>query len=79
MDRLINIGFNNTINTAKIVTVIKPEAAPIKRMVAQAKDEGKCYDATCGRKCKSVIIIDGGAVVLSSLLPETIANRVNNV
>ena len=79
MDRLINIGFNNTVNAAKIVTVIKPEAAPIKRLVALAKDEGKCYDATCGRKCKAVIVVDGGTIVLSSLLPETIANRVNNV
>lgn len=79
VDRLINIGFNNTVNVAKIVAVIKPEAAPVKRLVALAKDESKCYDATCGRKCKSVIVIDGGAVVLSSLLPETITNRVNNV
>lgn len=77
MNKLINVGFGNVINTDKIVTIIRPEAAPIKRMVQHAKDNGNCVDATCGRKCKSVIVVEEGRLVLSALLPETIANRVN--
>ena len=79
MGRLINIGYGNLVNSDRIISVIRPDASPVKRMVQAAKDSGTCVDATCGRKCKSVIVIDGGAVVLSSLLPETITNRVNNV
>ncbi len=77
MNRLINIGFGNVVNSNKIVGIISPEAAPIKRMVQNAKDAGTAIDATCGRKTKSVIVIDSGHLVLSALLPETIANRVN--
>lgn len=78
MNQLINVGFSNACNASKIVSVIKPEAAPIKRMVQSAKDAGSCIDATCGRKCKSVIFTDSGQVILSALLPETIMSRVNN-
>lgn len=77
LGRLINIGFGNVVNEDKVVAVIKPEAAPVKRMVQGAKDSGSCVDATCGRKCKSVIVTDNGQLVLSSLLPDTIAGRVN--
>lgn len=77
MNKLINVGFGNVVNSGKIVTVIRPEAAPIKRMVQTAKDNGNCIDATCGRKCKAVIVMDLGQIVLSALLPETIANRIN--
>lgn len=77
MNRLINIGFGNVVNTNKIVGIISPEAAPIKRMVQSAKDAGTAIDATCGRKTKAVIVTDSGHLVLSALLPETIANRVN--
>lgn len=77
MNKLINIGFGNVVNVTKIVAVIRPEAAPVKRMVQSAKDNGLCIDATCGRKCKAVIVIEKGQVVLSALLPETITNRVN--
>jgi regulator of extracellular matrix RemA (YlzA/DUF370 family) len=77
MSRLINIGFGNVVNSNKIVGIIKPEAAPIKRMVQNAKDAGTAIDATCGRKTKAVIVTDSGHLVLSALLPETIANRVN--
>mgnify|MGYP002472381207 CR=1 FL=1 len=65
------------VNSNKIVGIIKPEAAPIKRMVQNAKDAGTAIDATCGRKTKAVIVTDNGHLVLSALLPETIANRVN--
>lgn len=77
LSRLINIGFGNVVNSSKIVGIIKPEAAPIKRMVQNAKDAGTAIDATCGRKTKAVIVTDNGHLVLSALLPETIANRVN--
>lgn len=77
MNKLINVGFGNVVNSSKIVAVIRPEAAPIKRMVQTAKDHGNCIDATCGRKCKAVIVMDLSQIVLSALLPETIANRIN--
>lgn len=78
MNRLINIGFGNVVNINKIVSVISPEAAPIKRMVQNAKDGGTAIDATCGRKTKAVLVMDSGHLVLSALLPETITNRVNS-
>lgn len=77
MSRLINIGYGNVVNADKILAVIRPDAAPVKRMVQAAKDHDTYVDATCGRKCKSVIVSEQGRVVLSALLPETIAGRVN--
>ena len=77
MSRFINIGFGNIINAEKVISVIKPDAAPIKRMVQSAKDSGTCIDATCGRKCKAVIVMERSQLVLSALLPETIAGRSN--
>lgn len=77
MSRLINIGFGNVVNSNKIVGIISPDAAPIKRMVQNAKDSGNAIDATCGRKTKAVLVMDSGHLVLSALLPETIANRIN--
>lgn len=78
MNRLINVGFGNVVNSSKIISVISPDAAPIKRMVQNAKDTGMAIDATCGRRTKAVIITDTGYIILSSLLPETIAGRVNH-
>ncbi|HKL80609.1 MAG TPA: DUF370 domain-containing protein [Mobilitalea sp.] len=77
MNRLINVGFGNVVNTSKIIGIISPDAAPVKRMVQAAKDSGTAIDATCGRRTKAVIVIESGHLVLSSLLPETIAGRVN--
>ena len=77
MNRLINIGFGNVVNSNKIVGIISPEAAPIKRLVQNAKDNGTAIDATCGRKTKAVIVTDSGHLILSALLPETITGRVN--
>lgn len=74
----MNIGFGNIINSRKIVSIISPDAAPVKRMVQTAKDNGTAVDATCGRKTRSVIVTDSGHLVLSALQPETIANRVNS-
>ncbi|MGB4658002.1 MAG: DUF370 domain-containing protein [Mobilitalea sp.] len=77
LNKLINVGFGNVVNSNKIISIISPEAAPIKRLVQTAKDSGIAIDATCGRKTKAVIVMESGHLVLSSLLPETIAGRVN--
>ncbi|MDF2486546.1 MAG: hypothetical protein K0R46_2714 [Herbinix sp.] len=77
MNKLVNVGFGNVVNSSKIIGIIKPEAAPIKRMVQTAKDTGMAIDATCGRRTKAVIVTESGHLILSSLLPETIAGRVN--
>ena len=77
MNRLINIGFGNIVNVDKIIGIISPEAAPVKRMVQSAKDSGLAIDATCGRRTRAVIVMDSGHLMLSALLPETIAGRVN--
>ncbi len=77
MNKLVNVGFGNVVNANKIISIISPEAAPIKRMVQTAKDNGMAIDATCGRRTKAVIVTESGHLVLSSLLPETIAGRVN--
>ncbi len=73
----LNIGYGNIINADKIVAIVSPEAAPIKRMVQIAKDEGRAIDGTCGRKTRSVLVTDSNQLVLSALMPETIANRKN--
>lgn len=77
MSKLVNVGFGNIVNSNKIIAIIRPEAAPIKRMVQTAKDNGMAIDATCGRRTKAVLVTESGHLVLSSLLPETIAGRVN--
>ncbi|HIZ64677.1 MAG TPA: DUF370 domain-containing protein [Candidatus Blautia pullicola] len=79
MSRLLNIGFGNVVNMDKVVAVVSPDAAPIKRMVQAAKEAGKSVDATQGRKTKAVLITDGDMVVLSALQPETIAKRFGTI
>lgn len=74
---LVNIGYGNLVNADKVVGIISPDAAPIKRLIQTAKDQGTAYDATCGRKTKSVILLENGNIMLSSLLPDTIRIRVN--
>lgn len=75
--RLINIGFGNMVAAGKVVAVVSPDSAPIKRIVQESKEAGILIDATFGRKTKAVIIMDGGTVVLSAILPETVAGRFN--
>lgn len=75
MARLLNIGFGNVVNMDKIVAVVSPDGAPVKRLVQAAKESGKAVDATQGRKTKAVLITDGDLLVLSALQPETIAKR----
>ena len=74
----MNIGFGNMVNTDKIVSIISPESAPIKRMISQAKDAGSLMDATQGRKTKSVIFTTNDKLILSALQPETLAGRFHN-
>lgn len=73
---LIHIGFGNIVNTTKIIAIVSPESAPVKRLVQSAKEKGMAIDATQGRKTKSVLVMENSQVVLSALLPETIAGRV---
>lgn len=75
MAKLINIGFGNVVNTDKIVAVISPDAAPVKRMVQNAKGSSRLIDATQGRKTKAVIVTQEDHLILSALQPETIAKR----
>lgn len=73
---LIHIGFGNIVNTSKIIAIVSPDAAPVKRLVQNAKEKGLAIDATQGRKTKAVLVMENNQVVLSALLPETIAGRV---
>ena len=73
--KLINIGFGNMISDRKIVSVVGPESAPVKRLVRDAQEKGMLIDATYGRKTKSVIIADSGHVVLSALTSDVIYER----
>ena len=75
--QLVNIGFGNVVSAAKIVSIVSPEAAPIKRIVQEAKDAKTAIDATCGRRTRAVLIMDSGHVILSAIQPETIAARLD--
>jgi hypothetical protein len=75
LNNLVNIGFGNVVNIDKVVSIVNPDAAPVKRMVQAAKDEGRAIDATCGRRTRAVIVTESNQIVLSALLPETISNR----
>ena len=75
--KLINIGYGNMISAARIVAVVSPESAPIKRLVQEARDDGRAVDATYGRKTRAVMIMDSGHIILSSLITETLAARIN--
>lgn len=75
MSKLIHIGYGNVVNVEKIISIVSPDAAPIKRLVQHAKENGLAIDATQGRKTKAVIVMENQQVVLSALLPETIMGR----
>jgi len=72
---LINVGFNNMVNGDRIISMVSTDAAPIKRMIQTARDEGRAVDATCGRRTKTVLVMESGHLVLSALTTETIAAR----
>ena len=75
--QLVNIGFGNIIAANKIVAIVSPESAPIKRMVQEAKDEKTAIDATCGRRTRAVLIMDSGHIILSAVQPEDVQNKDN--
>ncbi len=73
--KLINIGFGNMVSAHRLVAIVSPESAPIKRIIQDAKDRGSLIDATYGRRTRAVLITDSDHVVLSAVQPETVANR----
>lgn len=73
--KLINIGFGNLVSAERVVAIVSPESAPIKRMTQEARDRGNLIDASFGRKTKAVLIMDSGHIVLSALPPETVGSR----
>lgn len=73
--KLINIGFGNMISAARLVSIVSPESAPIKRIITDSREKGQLIDATYGRRTRAVIIMDSGHVVLSAIQPETVAGR----
>ena len=75
--QLINIGFGNIVSAERIISIVSPDSAPIKRIVQEAKDGKNAIDATYGRRTRSVIIMDSGHIILSAVQPETIAGRVD--
>lgn len=73
--KLINVGFGNMVAAGRLVAIVSPESAPIKRIIQDAKERGALIDATYGRRTRAVLIMDSDHVVLSSVQPETVANR----
>jgi extracellular matrix regulatory protein A len=73
--RLINIGFGNIVSANRVIAIVSPESAPIKRIINDARERNQLVDATYGRRTRAVIITDSGHVVLSAIQPETVANR----
>ena len=73
--QLLNIGFGNMVSANRVMAIISPESAPIKRMVQDARDKGLLIDATYGRKTRAVLVMDSGQIVFSAIQPETVAHR----
>lgn len=76
--KFINIGFGNMVAVDRVITLVSPDSAPIKRLIQDAKDEGRAIDVTCGRRTRAVIITDSDHVILSAIQAETIANRLDS-
>ena len=73
--KLVNIGFGNIVADNRIISIISPESAPIKRIIQEARDKGMLVDATYGRRTRAVVVVDSGHIILSAVQPETVANR----
>ena len=73
--KLVNIGFGNIVAANRIISIISPESAPIKRIIQEARDKGMLVDATYGRRTRAVVVVDSGHIILSAEQPETVANR----
>lgn len=76
--KLLNIGFGNIVSANRLLAIVSPDSAPIKRIVQEARERAKLIDATYGRRTRAVIIMDSGHVVLSAVQPETVANRLDS-
>ena len=77
--KLVNIGYGNMVSAERIITIVSSESAPIKMLIQEARDDGRAIDATYGRKTRAVIIMDSGHIILSSLITETLAARINGM
>ena len=75
--QLVNIGFGNIVSSQRIIAIVSPESAPIKRMVQEAKDNKTAVDATYGRRTRAVLIMDSGHIILSAVQPETVGSRID--
>ena len=75
--RLVNVGYGNMVSIPRVVAIVSPDAAPIKRMIQDARDSGRVIDATCGHRTRAVLVTDSDHIILSPLLPETIAARID--
>ncbi len=75
--QLVNIGYGNMVSASRIITIVSPDSAPIKRLIQNAREKDLLIDASCGRKTKAVIVTDSEHIILSAIQPETVANRVN--
>jgi regulator of extracellular matrix RemA (YlzA/DUF370 family) len=76
--RLMNIGFDNIVSANRMIAIVSPESAPIKRVIQEARDRGMLIDATYGRRTRAVIITDSDHVILSAVQPETMAHRLDS-
>ena len=75
--QLVNIGFGNIVSSDRIIAIVSPESAPIKRLVQEAKDNKTAIDATYGRRTRAILIMDSGHTILSAIQPETVASRID--
>ncbi len=75
--QLINIGFGNIVSANRIISIVSPDSAPIKRLVQEAKDSKMAIDATYGRRTRAVLVMDSGHIILSAVQPETVAGRLD--
>lgn len=73
--KLINIGFGNMVSAHRIIAIVSPESAPIKRIISDAREKSQLIDATYGRRTRAVIVADNGSIILSAIQPETVAGR----
>ena len=77
--KFIDIGYGNMVSATKIITIVSPESAPIKRIIQDSRDKGYLIDATCGRKTRAVIVMESDHIILSANQPENISNKIENV
>lgn len=76
--KLLNIGFGNMVSSDRLIAIVSPDSAPIKRMIQESREKGLLIDGTYGRRTRAVILMDSDHVILSAIQPETIANRLNS-